>query len=200
MYMILSLLLAYLLGSISTSTLITRWRARIDIRDVGSGNAGATNTLRVLGVRWGLVVLALDALKGVIATIIAIALVHHEPLAWFAAGLAVVAGHNWPVFFGFRGGKGIATTIGVYLVLLPVPALLAGAIAILLIIVTRYVSLGALSLVVLTPVFCGLLGRPVAVILFTALIAALSVYRHRQNIVRLVRGQEHRVFSRHREL
>ncbi|WDL97131.1 glycerol-3-phosphate 1-O-acyltransferase PlsY [Alicyclobacillus sp. ALC3] len=200
MYILLSILLAYLLGSISTSTLITRWRAKIDIRDVGSGNAGATNTLRVLGVRWGLVVLALDACKGVLATLLAMAMVHHQPLVWFVAGLAVVVGHNWPVFFGFRGGKGIATTIGVYLVLLPIPALVAGVIAILLIAVTRYVSLGALSFVILTPVFCIAFGRPVTLILFAVLIAALSVYRHRQNIVRLVRGQEHRVFSRHHEL
>lgn len=199
MHILLSLLAAYLIGSISTSTLITRWRARIDIRDVGSGNAGATNTLRVLGLRWGLVVLVLDACKGVIAALIAIALVH-QPWAWLAAGLAVVIGHNWPVFFGFRGGKGIATTIGVYLVLLPVPALLAGVIAILLIAVTRYVSLGAISLVILAPVFCAALDRPVSTLVFTILIAVLSVYRHRQNIARLFRGQEHRIFSRQRQL
>lgn len=196
MSIILSLLLAYLIGSLSTSTLITRWRTGTDIREQGSGNAGATNTVRVLGVRWGLVVLVLDAIKGVVAVVLAVLLAHGHPWSWYAAGLVVVAGHNWPVFFGFRGGKGIATTIGVYFVLLPLPALLAVVVAVLLIALTRYVSLGTLTLVILVPVFCAAMGRSAGVIVFTAFIAVLSLYRHRQNVMRLLRGREHRVFSR----
>lgn len=195
MRIILCVLLAYLIGSISSSTLITRWRARTDIRDHGSGNAGATNTLRVLGVKWALVVLAADVVKGMIAVYLAFWLDREQTWAPYVAGIAAIVGHNWPVFFGFRGGKGIATTIGVYLVLLFLPVLFAGIIAILLILVTRYVSLGALVLVILVPVFSALLRVHPDVIVFAALIAVLSIYRHRQNIVRLLRGQEHRIFS-----
>jgi glycerol-3-phosphate acyltransferase PlsY len=196
MRIVLCILLAYLIGSISTSTLLTRWLARIDIRDHGSGNAGATNTLRVLGVKWGLFVLVVDALKGVVAVEIARIATGGHLWPMYLAGLAAIVGHNWPVFFGFRGGKGIATTIGVYLMLVPIPVVLAGIVALILILVTRFVSLGALILVILTPILCGLLGHHWGAVVFTAIVAILSIYRHQENIVRLVQGKEHRIFSK----
>lgn len=194
---VVSIVLAYLIGSISTSTIISKRIARLDIREHGSGNAGATNTLRVLGLKWGLIVLAIDILKGVLATVLAQFLGHHNLFISYLAGLAVICGHNWPVFFGFRGGKGIATTIGVLLLLAFVPAIVAGAIALVLVFITRYVSLGALAFTILTVLFAAMIDHNSTETLMTFLIAALSVYRHRSNIVRLIQGQENRIFQRH---
>jgi glycerol-3-phosphate acyltransferase PlsY len=194
--LLLSIVVAYLIGSISSSTLISRWFAKIDIREHGSGNAGATNTLRVLGLRWALVVLAADILKGMVAVWIAWWWCPHVPWAPYATGLAAIAGHNWPVFFGFRGGKGVATTIGVMAWLMFVPAALAGIIAIVLIVLTRYVSLGALAFTVLTPLFALVLHFHAMSVVFATVVSLLSLYRHRSNIKRLIRRQEHRIFNK----
>jgi acyl phosphate:glycerol-3-phosphate acyltransferase len=194
---ILGIVISYLLGSISSSTLITRAVAKVDIRDHGSGNAGATNTLRVIGMKWGIVVLLLDALKGVIGVSITYFLVPHSLTALCLSGIAAICGHNWPVFFKFRGGKGIATTIGVLLVITPMPALFAIAVAVITILLTRFVSLGALLLTILTPIFVAILqGHQFERIAFGCLVAILSIIQHRQNIRRLFRGQENRIFSR----
>ncbi|MCL6598425.1 MAG: glycerol-3-phosphate 1-O-acyltransferase PlsY [Alicyclobacillus macrosporangiidus] len=193
---LLCAIVGYLLGSVSTSTLVVRWAADLDIRQHGSGNAGATNTLRVLGLRYALLVLAVDILKGMAAVGIAEVLGHGHPWAVYAAGLAAIAGHNWPVFFGFRGGKGVATTIGVLALVMFTPAAITGAIAILMVVLTRYVSLGAMTFTVLTPVAALLLGYPWPKVAFAVVIAALSIFRHRQNIGRLWRGEEHKVFSK----
>ncbi|MCL6515579.1 glycerol-3-phosphate 1-O-acyltransferase PlsY [Alicyclobacillus sp.] len=189
-------ILGYIIGSVSTSTLVVRWAANTDIRQHGSGNAGATNTLRVLGLRYALLVLAVDILKGMAAVGLAHALAPGSVLAPYAAGLAAIVGHNWPVFFGFRGGKGIATTIGVMALVMFKPAALTGALAILLVIFTRYVSLGALTFTVLTPVAAAVFGDPWRKVAFAAIVGGLAVYRHRQNIRRLWTGQEHKVFTK----
>jgi acyl phosphate:glycerol-3-phosphate acyltransferase len=191
-----SILAAYLIGSLSSSTIIGKWVAKTDIREHGSGNAGATNALRVLGWKLALLVLVLDIFKGMLAIFIAWGLGHGN--VWFAylSGLAVIIGHNWPVFFGFRGGKGVATTIGVLCLLMFVPAVLAGVIAIAIVIVTRLVSLGALIFVICTPIFLAILEHRAGAVVFAVCVAALSVYRHRKNISRLLRGQESRIFSR----
>jgi len=196
MLLILSVIFAYLIGSISFSTLVGKWFAKLDIREHGSGNAGATNTLRVLGLKWAIVVLAADIFKGMVAIFIAWSFGHGNPVYAYLSGLAVIIGHNWPVYFGFRGGKGIATTIGVLALLMFIPALLAGILAILLVVLTRFVSLGALVFTILTPVFVILLHQPTNSALFATIVAVFSVYRHRANIVRLVQGKENRVFSR----
>lgn len=198
MFTLIAVVIAYLIGSISTSTILSKIVAGVDVRNQGSGNAGATNTVRLLGIKWGIVVLLIDALKGVAAVLIAIALCHGHIMSTYLSALGVIAGHNWPVFFGFRGGKGIATTIGVCLSLhlVVLPALLSGLVAIVLLVLTRYVSLASLCFTVLIPIFAGFLGRTTLTIVFTAIVALFSLYRHRQNITRLVRGQEHRLFSR----
>lgn len=197
---LICVVVAYLLGSVSSSTLVARWVGRIDIRQHGSGNAGATNTLRVLGVKWAIVVLLFDIIKGILSVLIAQWLMPGNHVAAFLAGLAAVIGHNWPIFFGFRGGKGIATTIGVLFLLMFTPAILAGLIAIALLVTTRYVSLAALTFTILTPVFAiALPPHPHTPhwmsVGFGVLIAILSIYRHRSNLGRLVKGREHRIFS-----
>lgn len=193
--LILTVLFSYLVGSLNFSYIIAKKIKKVDIRKHGSGNAGATNTLRVLGLGPAITVLALDVLKGIVAVLIA---------AWIApdqtglfpalAGLAAILGHNWPIYYGFRGGKGVATTIGVLATLVFFPALWAGIIAILSIIFTKYVSLGSLLFAVLTPIFVFFLfpyyEYPVLYLYLAGVVAILSLWRHRANIGRLLTGTE----------
>lgn len=190
---IVAIVASYLLGSVSFSYLIARWVKKIDIRTVGSGNAGATNTLRVIGLKAALAVLALDIAKGISAVWIGKWLSDGNIWIPVLCGIAVIAGHNWPVYFGFRGGKGIATAIGVLATLHFFPALYAGIIAIAAVALTRYVSLGSLIFTALTPVFLLILDFPLPYIAASALIFAFAAFRHRTNIVKLIRGQEHKL-------
>lgn len=193
MELLLSIVIGYLLGSISFSYLFGKWLKKIDIRNYGSGNAGATNTLRVLGKGPAITVLILDILKGIAAVFIS-KLIGGEEWVPFVAGLSATIGHNWPIFFNFRGGKGIATTIGVLLVFIPYPALLAGVIAIILIALTRYVSLGSLTFTVLTPIFLLFFDRYPDSYFYVAIIfALLSIWRHRVNIKKIIQGTENKL-------
>lgn len=160
---------------------------------MGSGNAGATNTLRVLGVGPAITVLLLDVSKGIIAVLLGLTLSGDE---WVIAlcGLAAVIGHNWPIYYGFRGGKGVATTIGVLAMLMFFPALYAGVIAILTIVITRYVSLGALLFMVFTTIFAGFSKNVPDPYFYLAMIVTLiSFWRHRTNIQRLWNGTENKL-------
>ncbi|GIP32375.1 glycerol-3-phosphate 1-O-acyltransferase PlsY [Paenibacillus sp. J2TS4] len=188
-----ALLISYLLGSISFSFLAGKLLKGIDIRKHGSGNAGATNTLRILGKGPAIAVLALDVLKGIAAVWIGRWLGGDSEWIPVWAGLSVIAGHNWPVFFGFKGGKGIATAIGVTATLCFLPALFAGIIAIGSIVITRYVSLGSLIFTGLLPISILLMGEPAAVLVGSLLIALFSFVRHRTNIVKLIRKQENKL-------
>lgn len=190
---VIVVLAAYLLGSISFSVLIARWRGGIDIRAHGSGNAGATNTLRVLGIGPAIAVFVLDLLKGVIAVLLAAWLVPGNLWVHVAAGLAAVAGHNWPVWFRFRGGKGIATTIGIVATLMFLPGLVAGAVGIAAIALTRYVSLGSLLFTALLPLAVFLFDRPAELVWGSVIIAVFAWFRHRGNLVKLVKGQENKL-------
>ncbi|WP_400163804.1 glycerol-3-phosphate 1-O-acyltransferase PlsY [Brevibacillus sp. TJ4] len=189
---LLSWVISYLIGSISFSYLISKKIAGIDIRSHGSGNAGATNTLRVLGKGPAIAVLILDALKGLAAMGIA-HLLTGDPLAYAVAGLFAIAGHNWPIFFGFRGGKGIATTLGVALGFSPLAFLIGAVIAVIAIAITRYVSLGSLLLVTALPIVIYLLDKPAAFV-WTSLILAIFAYiRHYDNIRNLLSGKERKI-------
>jgi glycerol-3-phosphate acyltransferase PlsY len=194
------ILFSYLLGSVSFSFLVGKILKGIDIRQHGSGNAGATNTLRVLGVGPGVAVLLLDVVKGIVAVLVARHFSDSELLS-VLAGVAAISGHNWPIFFGFRGGKGIATTIGVTATLISLPALYAGIIGLLLIAVTRYVSLGSLVFTLLMPIFLFIPGtqgkyHDVAVVTFAIIICVFAWYRHRSNIGKLLNGTENKIFSK----
>ncbi|GEN33713.1 MULTISPECIES: glycerol-3-phosphate 1-O-acyltransferase PlsY [Aneurinibacillus] len=187
------IILSYLLGSISFSILVAKKIAKIDIRQHGSGNAGATNTLRVLGKGPGIAVLLLDAAKGAIAVGVAHWLTGGNDWVIVLSGIAAILGHNWPVFFGFRGGKGVATTIGTLLALTPVPALIAVVVTVAVIAVTRYVSLGSLVFFTLIPVILIITGASLAYIIGTLIIAALGYIRHAENIKRLLQGTERKL-------
>lgn len=192
MHILLTVLAGYLLGSISFSYLIGKYTAGIDIREHGSGNAGATNTLRVLGKRAAAVVFLADGLKGALAVWIGY-LITGSDAGMALSGLGAIAGHNWPVFFGFRGGKGVATTIGVIVSVAFLPALYSGILAILLLLVTRIVSLASLTFLTLLPFSILLSDKPAAYFWMSIGMAIMSYWRHRSNIVRLLQGKENRI-------
>jgi glycerol-3-phosphate acyltransferase PlsY len=198
-FIIISIVASYLLGSVSFSIVIARLLKGIDIRQHGSGNAGATNTLRVLGIGPGIAVFVLDTLKGTAAVALGWwASNVADGAAWVpvASGLAAVIGHNWPVWFLFRGGKGIATTIGVMAPLAFWPMVISGAAALAVIAVTRYVSLGSLVMAASLPALAAAFGADPAVIAGAAVITVLAFVRHRRNIVRLAAGTENRIGGR----
>ena len=184
---------SYLLGSVSFSILIARWVKGIDIRQHGSGNAGATNTLRVLGKGPAAAVFLLDVAKGIAAVLLGHWLGEGQIWVPILCGAAAITGHNWPVWFRFKGGKGIATTIGVMATLAFWPALIAGIAAIAAIAVTRYVSLGSLIFAALMPVFILVLSMPYELFWISLLICIYAFVRHRTNIVKLIRGQENKL-------
>lgn len=190
---ILAIAASYLLGSVSFSILIARYIKGIDIRQHGSGNAGATNTLRVLGKGPGITVFVLDILKGVAA--VWIGKLANPDTDWLPVlcGLAVIIGHNWPVYFRFKGGKGIATAIGVMISLAFLPSLYAGIVAILLIVLTRYVSLGSLAFALLTPLSILLLIGLGPVFWMSAVLCVFAFIRHRTNLVKLIKGTENKL-------
>ncbi len=197
MALFVSVLVGYLLGSISFSYIFVKKIKKVDIRQQGSGNAGATNTLRVLGVGPAVAVLLLDTLKGILAVLLGLYL-GGKGLAPALAGLAAILGHNWPVFLRFKGGKGVATTIGVLATLVFWPALYAGILAILSIVVTRFVSLGSLLFLVLTTLItivfrCNFQQYPIEYLYLVIIVMILSFWRHRANIGRLLKGTESKI-------
>lgn len=193
---VLAVIAGYLIGSVSFSFLYGKWFQGIDIRKHGSGNAGATNTLRVMGPGPAIAVLALDIAKGVLAVWIGRWIAPDESVVPILSGFASIVGHNWPVFFAFRGGKGIATMIGVVATLCFLPGLAAGIVGIASIFITRFVSLGSLLFAALLPVSLWLFDRETELIIFSLALALLAFYRHRSNLVKLVQGKENKISFR----
>ncbi len=194
------LLAAYLLGGIPFSYLAGRMARGVDLREVGSGNLGATNAMRELGWHWGLGVLLLDAAKGWAAVALAL---HFAGPGWLTviAGLAAVLGHSFTPYLGFKGGKGVATSTGVFLTLAPAVTGLALLVFLLAMFTLRRVSVGSLAAATAVPLFI-LWRRPseTPLLAFGILIALLIWLRHRSNLVRLIHGEEPRFsFSQKRE-
>lgn len=199
---LLVLIAAYLLGSIPFGYLLVRVKVGADVRETGSGGTGATNVTRRAGKLAGVVTLLLDAAKGALAVYIAREfLTANYGISWWVAGAAILAivGHIFPVWLGFRGGKGVATGVGVFLSLSPLAVAASGLIFIVIVVATRYVSLGSIIAVIAFPVCVLLLSiyfSPVSglnEILATAAIGGLLiVFMHRENIGRLVRGTENK--------
>lgn len=193
---VIAVIASYLLGSVSFSVVLAKSLKGIDIRQHGSGNAGATNMLRVLGKGPAILVLALDVLKGIGAVWLGRWLGPESDWIPALCGIAAIVGHNWPIYFRFRGGKGISTTIGVMATLVFFPALYAGIIAILSIVFTRYVSLGSLIFVFLTPVFLAATGEFGPYFWASLIICAFAFWRHRTNIVKISQGKENKLGSK----
>ena len=185
--------LAYLLGSVSFAVLLVRLRTGKDIRTEGSGNAGATNVLRAHGKTLGILVALLDVAKGALAVWL-VKLVTADSRFAAAAGFAAILGHVFPVFYAFRGGKGVATAVGAFLVLAPLATLVCIGVFVAVVAVSKYVSLGSVVAMVLLPPVAGLLFRaPRPVITAAAATAVLIVLKHRENLKRLAAGKERRL-------
>jgi len=183
----------YVLGSISFAVLLVRATTGTDIRAEGSGNAGATNVLRAHGKKLALLVALLDVAKGA-AAVLLMRLVTADPRWAAAAGFAAILGHVFPVFYGFRGGKGVATAVGAFLVLSPLALLASLGIFIVVVAATRYVSLGSVVSMALLPPVAGLLFHaPRAVVTAAGATALLVLVKHLANLKRLARGEEHRL-------
>ncbi|MBB6216982.1 glycerol-3-phosphate acyltransferase PlsY [Anaerosolibacter carboniphilus] len=191
---VLAVLLSYVIGNFSTSIIVSKLWAGIDIRKYGSGNAGATNVLRTLGMKAGLVTFIGDALKAILAVWIGRRL-GGEGTA-LICGIAVVIGHNWPAFLGFKGGKGIASSIGVGLSVNPIIAIICIIVGILIIAKTKYVSLGSVVAICLLPILLLFVGFKF--FLFGLALALMAIYRHKENISRLLKGTESKLGQKSR--
>ncbi len=190
------LLAAYLAGSIPTSYLAGRL-AGIDLREHGSGNLGGTNVYRVLGWKAAVPVVVVDVSKGLLPTWLFPAWDAHATAGLaLAYGLCAIAGHIWPVFLGFRGGKGVATSGGVLLALAPVAVLVGGLLWAGVVLATRTVSLASLSAATVIPIVAYLLDAPTPTVAFCAGLGLLVWYTHRENLARLRRGEELRFGAR----
>ena len=201
---ILVILVAYLLGSISFSVIISKKMAGFDVRKKGSGNAGATNVLRSVGKKAAVLTLLCDCLKGVVAVLFAvvvgkIASNSDKALLVQLAGIAVVVGHTFPIFFGFKGGKGVATSLGVLLVTNWQIGLICLVFALVLMALTKMVSMGSVGAAILFPVLVLFIKTNFIVtegsgyLIYSIILAALVAFNHRSNIKRILNGTENKL-------
>ena len=202
--LLLTLILSYLLGSIATAVWTGKVFHGIDVREHGSGNAGATNVIRVLGWKTGIPVLLIDVLKGWVAAMLPVffnlagegtaLLTNYQILA----GVAVVIGHIFPVFAGFRGGKGVATIFGVLLAIHPLLTISCLGVFLCVMLITGYVSLSSMSAGVAFPILLFLFFDTPSVFfkIFSILVAIALIYTHRKNISRLLKGEETKLFKK----
>ena len=188
---------AYLLGSISWGLIMGKLKQGVDIRRHGSGSTGTTNVLRILGIRMAAIVLVADISKGIIAVLAAKQLASNNLLLEALAALFVVAGHNWPVFSRFRGGRGITAAVGSLAMLTPIVAALALAAFVPIVSFSRYVSLASISAVIVAvaamPVMVAFDLAPRQYLVYTMVGGPLIIWRHRGNIQRLINGTENRL-------
>ncbi|MFH1854735.1 MAG: glycerol-3-phosphate 1-O-acyltransferase PlsY [Candidatus Omnitrophota bacterium] len=195
----LGLVFSYIIGSIPTGYIFGRLIKGIDIRQFGSGNVGATNTLRVIGRLPGLMVLAIDIFKGFLCVAYVAGLfMHISPVARpelyrVLIGLAVIAGHNWTIFLGFKGGKGVATSAGVVIGLAPNIFWLAFLVWLITFLITGYVSMASILASISLPIFMFISNQPAELIIFVSVLCLAIVYKHRPNIRRLKNREEKKI-------
>lgn len=200
-FTIVSLIIAaYLIGSIPTAVWWGKRYYGIDVREFGSGNAGATNTFRVLGKKAGIPVLAIDILKGTLAVL----LVHLSSYVYdsnqyvtleLGLGIAALVGHVFPIFAGFRGGKGVATILGIVICITPLTSLMVLAVFLIVLLATRYVSLSSMTAGLSFPFFLNIIlkNQNQTLLIFSLFVAALLLVTHKKNISRLLKRQETKV-------
>ncbi len=200
--LIFALSAAYLLGSIPTSYIFGRILLRIDIRQHGSGNVGATNALRVLGTKIGIITLIIDILKGVLAIQIGKLMIESPTdLMLIGCGLFAIAGHIFTIFLKFKGGKGVATSAGVFIALAPIPVIITLIVFIIAVSISRYVSLGSILAAVTLFVVELIINirnsfAQLELLIFIFVIALFIVIRHKANIKRILAGNENKISFR----
>lgn len=194
-------IVAYLIGSFSTAVWFGKWFHDVDVRQQGSGNAGATNTIRVLGTQAGIIVLLIDVLKGWSAVALAGLVIEYVPempdilFVQIAASLAVVVGHIFPLYTRFKGGKGIATMLGVIIALFPWQLIIVEVILFAVVfLLTRFVSLGSIVVAIALPIFSiWLFNVSIILEVMSGLIAVVVPVTHRNNVRRLIKGRESKI-------
>ena len=200
---IIVLIIAYAIGSISFSVILSKKLAGFDVRDKGSGNAGSTNVLRTVGKKAAALTLLCDILKGVVAIVIAVIVGNmagdvDRALLVQIAGIAVVVGHTFPVFFGFKGGKGVATSLGILLIINWKIGLICLVFGLAIIALTRMVSAGSVLAAVLFPILTLFVGHEFYIVegnyfIFSIIMALLVAFNHRSNISRILDGKENKI-------
>lgn len=183
-------ILSYILGSLPTGYLLGKWVKGIDIREHGSGNPGATNVFRVVGKGPGIVTLIVDFLKGFLPTFIAMRLFPSNPVFASLIGLSAIAGHNWSFWLGFNGGKGVATSGGVFMALLPIPTAISLVVFALAFKLSGHVSIGSMVAALSQPLAAWILKANGYLNLLALVCAVLIVVMHKKNIVRLLANRE----------
>ena len=192
----IAIVMGYLIGSIPTGYLIVKAKTGQDIRKVGSGSTGATNVKRVLGKKWFFIVMLLDAIKGALPVVLAILFLHaysQYGLTHVAAAVAVLLGHSKSVFLGFTGGKSVASGVGTILALNPLVGLSVAVIWGIITWVSKYVSLGSIIALAVSPFIMWAFKQPAGYIAYCALGAVYIIWLHRENIKRLIKGEENKV-------
>lgn len=187
------LVAGYLLGSIPTGYIIGKIVKNIDIREHGSKNLGATNVFRCVGKTAGIITLVIDFLKSFIPVLLTKIFVVSLPGLALWVGIFAIAGHTWPVFLKFKGGKGVATSAGLFFALAPIATLISVILFVFVVYFTRYVSLGSIAAAVTLPIALFFTNHSSDIIILTAIVSGLIIYRHRVNIQRLVHGVENKI-------
>lgn len=193
---ILAILAGYLIGSIPTGYLIVKAKTGEDIRKVGSGSTGATNVKRVLGKKWFFIVMILDAIKGALPVVLAYFFLHAYAkygLIPVLAAISVLLGHSKSIFLGFTGGKSVASGVGTILALNPLVGLCVAAVWGVITWVSKYVSLGSIIALAVSPFLMWAFKQPVGYIIYCAIGAVYIIWLHRENIKRLIKGEENKV-------
>ena len=192
---ILIIFLSYFLGSIPFGYLVGKYFKKIDIREYGSGNIGGSNALRVMGARYALMVLAGDCLKGFFMILLAREIARDSLIFHLIVGSFAIIGHNWPIFLGFKGGKGIATTFGVVLAFYPLMAIISALIWGVTVLTTRFAALGSIISVFSMFLLSLIFHTPLEFKIFILFVIALAIIRHLGNINRLVHKKENKIIS-----
>ncbi|MBN1492582.1 MAG: glycerol-3-phosphate 1-O-acyltransferase PlsY [Candidatus Omnitrophica bacterium] len=203
-FKVLCMAMSYFIGACPTAFITGKLVKNIDIREYGSGNVGATNVFRVVGKKWGIFVLIVDILKGVCAVVIwqyvdnAFDGPELSRRFLFICGIIAILGHNWTIFLNFKGGKGVATTLGVLLGLFPVSVSIAAAVAFTLIGITHYVSIGSIVGAIIFPIIFVITNHGMPDFAFfmivICIIAIMIIIKHKTNIRRLLKGEENKAF------
>lgn len=192
----------YLIGSLSPAVILSRKVAGIDIREKGSKNAGSTNVFRVMGPKWGLINFVFDCLKGLLPTLIGLLVArsigdgYNGYLGAVIAGGAVLLGHAFPVFSHFKGGKCVASTSGIMLIINPYMTIVMIVLGVVIILLTNFVSLASVTVFTLFPILVWFFNYPLPVQIFTVIFSLLILFLHRGNIARLIKGKENKMTFR----
>lgn len=192
LHFVLGFVLGHLCGSIPSGLWIVQALHGIDIRNYGSKNIGTTNVFRTVGPKTAVMVLLADALKGIVAVWL-VSTYFHNPVLDVVTALGALLGHNYSVFLGFKGGKGVATALGLLVFLMPKAAPCSFGVWLVLVLATRYVSLGSIVAAIVTPFLAWYMEYPLAYVIFSAIAAFFVVLRHKENIQRLLSGTESKI-------